>query len=859
MNIKKEELKPYLNGNADLIPLHHWNKIVKRKGKQVELGKTPIQKGWTTGERCMETTKKRIKQGHNVGVRLSDEDLIIDADPRNYKDGVDSLELLQEFLDVDLWEVAPTVVTGSGGYHFYFKKPKDWKTVGALPEYPGIDFKSQGGQVVSAGSKHPNGTYYLWDDMCDVPYNQRPDVPGRLLKKLKRLPPKNQPDEGVLNNDQLEQLLSQIPIEDFGEGSHDKWFPLMCACHHATGGAGVEVFTRWSTSASGFESSAHEITVRWESLGGKDVNYTVSTLYKNVKAYGGSIDLVSAQSDFHDFADEEGPSDKVTEATVEGEGPELLVDLGDVIDSGASRDIPEHHKGIALKLAGELRDNSSDEEIVRAIRSAINAGTMEKAKALETIKKNTGLTKGTLNELIKEVKERIITDLGRVLAEKTLEVKFRRGKGLVFNNTGEFWAYKKNHWIPVTKEWVGKNVHKVFDEMRKQLQIDVKENSIVTEALSILSRITATMGDALRMKEKPYPVINCLNGELWIKDTGEVELKPHRPSSCLTRVLAVEYQPGADCPIFKNALKQTFKNFEDGDDIIRHLQEFMGYVLHPDKQPAHWWLFKGPGGDGKSTIMRILSALLGDSVIAESIDRFNGKDNHATADLVGKLLLYDDDLDSGTRLPDGILKKLSETGELTANPKLVKPYRFTKVCTTVMCSNGFPKTKDISRGFRRRGMVIPFNNPFHEGEAILDLVEQVTSKELCGVLNFAMEGLKRMRARSNFQEPTSCINAKDEWLNESNVVASYIKESIERTNKKKDSVSLTDAYTDFKTWCDVHGINRRLTNQQFRQSMVDMDIHYGAISNRKTFFGIKLVREDEDGLDDFDTLEDEEL
>ena len=84
--------------------------------------------------------------------------------------------------------------------------------------------------------------------------------------------------------------------------------------------------------------------------------------------------------------------------------------------------------------------------------------------------------------------------------------------------------------------------------------------------------------------------------------------------------------------------------------------------------------------------------------------------------MIGKLLVYDDDLNKNIVLPDGTLKKLSEDGQITANPKGYQPFTFTKVCTVVMCCNGTPKTKDISKGFRRRAMVIPFDRGFTKEE-----------------------------------------------------------------------------------------------------------------------------------------------
>jgi putative DNA primase/helicase len=251
--------------------------------------------------------------------------------------------------------------------------------------------------------------------------------------------------------------------------------------------------------------------------------------------------------------------------------------------------------------------------------------------------------------------------------------------------------------------------------------------------------------------------------------------------------------------------------------------------------------------------MKVISSLLGDAVLPESIDRFKGGaggDNHALAELVGKLLVYDDDLSRNTVLPDGTLKKLSEDGQLTANPKGVQGFKFTKVCTVAMLSNGFPSTRDISRGFRRRAMVIPFNRGFHEQGAITDLAEQIAEKEIAGVLNRALAGLQRLRARTKFLEPTSCKLAKEAWLNESNPVALFISERVTVTEDYNDTVELSDAYRIFSHWAMSYNFKRMGTKQQFRSAMEDMDIIYtSARANKKVFRYIKI---EEEIVDDFD-------
>lgn len=125
----------------------------------------------------------------NFGVVLGADDLIIDVDPRNFKDGVDSLQTLLSDLDTTtLPAYTARVKTGGGGTHYYFKKPRDLKLRKNLKEYPGVDFLTSGCYVVGAGSIHPktNRMYELF--AADI--GQAPPLLLDLIRKHEIAPGK---------------------------------------------------------------------------------------------------------------------------------------------------------------------------------------------------------------------------------------------------------------------------------------------------------------------------------------------------------------------------------------------------------------------------------------------------------------------------------------------------------------------------------------------------------------------------------------------------------------------------------------------------------------------------------------------
>ena len=863
--------------------------------------KNPIVKNWLDKLISYSSITEYFQNGYNIGFVLSDTDLVVDCDPRNYKDGIDSLELLQNDLGCRLQDHAPTVRTGGGGFHFYFSKPSDLNINEVLDKYPGIEFKTEGRQVCTAGSLHPSGNYYKW---------QRNDIEQKelapLLKLLKRANvPHHNSDSEKIRNDQLAELLALLPPEQFC--SNDLWFPIMCAAHDATDGNGVEEFIQWSTSDPNYANAENEIRTRWNSLSDKAEKYTLGTILMHLQKSGQNYHNILNSHDFDDlppldnsdddiFDDEElenlqHSDDEITadnfDELVFGNSGSDDTDSSDTSDSDTSDtsdtdtsdssntdsdgtdDIDEILEqkfkkldpAVVLGKANALDEYSSDDAIIDAIRATMHCEHLTNARAIKAIAKNTDLTQGQIKAIQAEVLKDDLGDLARLLAEMTLRKSFNGGKNLIYNYNSQFWTYNGVYWQTVSREYIGKFVIQNLDLLRTKMTIKQSENELVTNAVNLIARLKATADDPLDLKCKPKPIINCLNGELWLNSKGDYKFKKHKAESHLINVSNVKFNPKATCPKYEAALRETFKKLPDCEDVMRHFYEIIGYILHPEKRPAQFFLFRGHGSDGKTTQMKIISALLGDAVLPESIERFNTgnfADSHATSSLVGKLLVYDDDLDKNFTLPDGTMKKLAEDGLITANPKGAQPFTFTKICTVVMCCNGVPKTKDVSRGFRRRALVVPFTRGFgyddgdNDSTVNLNIADEIIETELPGILNKALEGLKRLKQRGYFREPISCQDAKNIWLDSANPVAGFIRDCVEVTKQyTNNKVSLNDLYLAYCNYCSEQNYNRVIAKNSFRESCVELGLTIKSNSRHHNFVGIKLKAVSSDF--DFDT------
>ena len=92
----------------------------------------------------------------NYGVILREDIVVVDVDPRNFKEGEDSLKHLLGVHGIENFGETYHIATGGGGLHIYLTKPADLPLKTKHTLYPGIEIKTLGSQLVGPGSIHPD-------------------------------------------------------------------------------------------------------------------------------------------------------------------------------------------------------------------------------------------------------------------------------------------------------------------------------------------------------------------------------------------------------------------------------------------------------------------------------------------------------------------------------------------------------------------------------------------------------------------------------------------------------------------------------------------------------------------------------
>lgn len=840
----RKTIENFLKFGKNLIPLNRAH------------GKRPLHSDWPNRKYTKKEIIRYAEKGFNIGYRIGDRQLVIDIDPRN--NGKEGLAQLREDFKLhkidNIFAQYPTVKTGGNGYHIYMRlrsnhvidpdfPKKRLKIRETVDRYPGVEFKVLGRQVVIPGSIHPE-TKKRYRFLKQSPYKKREDyIPIWLIRALQVRPTFERYHNQKLTNKELKFILDQLPVTEYE--TNELWFPILAASFHSTRGKGLQIFTKWSIQDPRYADQAETVSNRWNSLQSRTPNpRTVGTLFRELFKHGGELPgTLSIEDEFAEEFDKE--------------------EIDDTDLFGFDEVQPNTTK--LKSLISELSGRSNQKTILKVLRRVYHLDYLQQSLYIRDIANNTGIPRGDLRKTLDIMKgttkgkavrigeddETLIEDLAQQIVSELLDTQFKGGKTLIHSRDQRYWSYNSRFWEEKPPNMIDKEVYRACVRYRaKNPTIDFTTSNTMAQAERVLRARTATMQDLFRLEEEPRSVINVANGELWIDgEKGNWELKKHSSKSYLLNCLEnVKYDPSANCKIFDRTLSQIFAKERDRADMVRHLWELFGYCLQPRKNIPSWWLFYGRGANGKTLVLRVLSALLGDTVLEHRIGDFDtGKNTHSFADLPGKLVLIDEDVRSNTVLPDDFLKKVSENKILLANPKFKIPFRFRCTVTPILACNSVPITRDLSTGMMRRAFVIPFRRQFTEAEQDLNRDKRIIEKELSGILNKALIGLERLRRRGNFREPIPCTRAKRAWMHESNPILGFLADCCEKEPGKRTSIrKIWDVYSD---WCDDLEIEYRyrLSVRSLTRTLIEMGFDRARTrTGTKAIRGLRLVVANED-------------
>ena len=394
----------------------------------------------------------------------------------------------------------------------------------------------------------------------------------------------------------------------------------------------------------------------------------------------------------------------------------------------------------------------------------------------------------------------------RSLAAKILETN----KFLYVPETGLFYRYENGYFKRFQEDNLNTMAIKLLGAESKQAR--VRDAVFQVMALSIIppARSLNDMTDWLCIK-------NCMI------NIRTLETKNHDPDFYASYQLGVTYNPNSKnkCDRWLQLLDENIQT----RPVIAQIQEYFGYCLYRGTPFAKCLLFICPGGGGKSTMLKILTEMVGSENCA-SITFNEMEDQFLRSTLYQKSVNVCGEV--GSKIIESTYFKAVTSGDrINAAFKHKNAFTFEPFCKVIFSGNKMPRVKDTSDGLYRRLLPIKFKRQFLEGDPDTDpFLEQKLLTELSEIFLWALTGLNRLMKNKQFTNCDETINLMMDYKRLNNPVLCFAQDVCSFEESARSSKK--DVFKRYENYCRNYGY-RAYSYQNFFKEL------YAAFASLKTF------------------------
>jgi P4 family phage/plasmid primase-like protien len=327
-------------------------------------------------------------------------------------------------------------------------------------------------------------------------------------------------------------------------------------------------------------------------------------------------------------------------------------------------------------------------------------------------------------------------------------------------------------------------------------------------------------------REKLGAVTFAFGNELFIYHPAVAETFPrsHTPKYFSLTLLPYDYDPQAACPRWCEFLDDVM----DGDEqCVKLLQQWAGYLLHPDTSQHKFLLIAGDGQNGKTVFTTLLEKMVGEENVSHvPLSQFANR--FSLAATLGNVL--NSTSESSHRLDElaeTTLKSYTSGDRMTFERKYKEPMHARPTAKIMISTNQLPQFADKSVGIWRRMLFVPFEKSYGEDVQNRNLANELC-EELPGIFNWAFEGLKSLLAEGRFVTPARCRRAVGEYRRDVNPARAFLQDNFVE-GFEFEGIACKDAYSAYNQWCFDNGY-RPLNHNNFGKEV------------RRTLPGVKRVQ-----------------
>lgn len=431
---------------------------------------------------------------------------------------------------------------------------------------------------------------------------------------------------------------------------------------------------------------------------------------------------------------------------------------------------------------------------------------------------------GNHKKYIKEDKSRIPLPVTAVIVNDYLvNLIYLLGYSIsqLYSNDSEVKAaylFNGKYWQPINEAFMRHLLRSVLVKMG----YDPLESQTVGLS-DLLVRTFWNRAPKSPSKDNRQILINLDNGTLEIMPNGEIKQLRFNPDNFMLYCLPYEYNHDSKTPLFTKYLNRVLPD-KDSQNV---LQELLGSIFIKSINLEKIGILYGSGANGKSVLLKIITALLGENNISQMDLKSLTTDTNAAnnrAQLMGKLLNFAPEINGKGEQAHDLIKRMA-SGEAIQVKMLYKDtITITDYAKLIFNANVLPSDVEHSHGFFRRFLIVEFGETISDEEKDPELANKIIANELPGVLNWIIEGTKRLQQNKRFSPCKKSDEILKQYRTDSDVVAMLIEERS-YTHSNNIPKLLADIYKELENFARCSGyktpsiktVADRLRNLGFKQ------------------------------------------
>lgn len=345
----------------------------------------------------------------------------------------------------------------------------------------------------------------------------------------------------------------------------------------------------------------------------------------------------------------------------------------------------------------------------------------------------------------------------------------------------EMFIYKDGMYYPGAENLV------IFPEIQRILAEGVNKNA-KSETFHKIADATSHSRSIFSLTSSRY--IPLKNG---VYDFETKTLLSHSPDYKFTYQFPITYNLNATCPKTEAFLDQVLSPSQR--TII---EEWLGFYFHRNYMFKKAIIFVGSGDTGKTTLLEVITHLLGRLNISSVSLQKMSSDKFSAAHLYEKHGNLVDELSARDISDTGAFKMATGGGTITGEYKFGNQFGFYNFSKFTFACNRIPDVSDTNdEAYFNRWMVIRFENTIKQ--IIPNFIDTLTTEEeKSGLFNLAMGGLNRLLTQKKFSYSNSADETKSEMMRSGSSIAMFATDMLEREDGAEiDKENMYEAYVEY--------------------------------------------------------------